>query len=82
VADEPGRLGEGYVALRRCCGNGPVDARFEMLPRIAAEDHLTRRLLHDGLRGSSDPFFIPVRQRLGARKPRATGPAALGLAVR
>ena len=63
VADESGRLGTAGWWRPPLLATAPVDARFEMLPRIAADDHLHPGDLLPTAR-SVIVFFIPFRKDL------------------
>jgi epoxyqueuosine reductase QueG len=63
VAAEPGRLGAAGWWRKPLLAAAPVDARFDLLPRIAAADHwLPRDLLPTA--NSVIVFFIPFRREL------------------
>jgi epoxyqueuosine reductase QueG len=63
VADEPGRLGTEGWWRPPLLATAPVDARFDRLPKIAADDHLHPGDLLPTAR-SVIVFFIPFRKDL------------------
>ena len=63
VAQEPGRLGTGGWWQPPLLTAAPADARFEQLPRIAADDHLLPRDLLPGAK-SVIVFYIPFKKEL------------------
>ena len=63
VSDEPGRLGtEGWWQTPLLTA-APVDARFDQLPRIAADDHLHPRDLLPTAK-SVIVFYLPFKKEL------------------
>jgi epoxyqueuosine reductase QueG len=71
VADEPARLGTEGWWRAPLLATAPVDERFEMLTRVAADDHLHPRDLLPTAR-SVIVFFIPFLKDL-ARQNRPGG---------
>lgn len=63
VADEPARLGAEGWWRPPLLATAPVDERFEMLPKIAADDHLHPRDLLPTAR-SVIVFYVPFRKDL------------------
>ena len=63
VAEEPSRLGTGGWWGKPLLATAPVDERFEMLPRIAFEEHWRPKDLLPTAR-SVIAFFIPFREEL------------------
>ena len=63
VAREPGRLGADGWWQTPLLVTAPVDARFDQLPRIAADDHLLPRDLLSTAK-SVIVFYIPFKKEL------------------
>jgi len=80
VNEEPGRLGTGGWWQTPLLTAAPVDARFDQLPQIAADDHLHPRDLLPTAK-SVIVFYIPFKKELvkanrkGARPCREWGVA-------
>jgi epoxyqueuosine reductase QueG len=73
VAEEPGRSSVPGWWRRPLLAAAPVDARFEALPRIAADDHLHPAELLPSAR-SVVVFFIPFRKELVAENRQGDRP--------
>ena len=63
VAEEPVRLGTGGWWQTPLLTAAPVDARFDQLPQIAADDHLLPRDLLPTAK-SVIVFYIPFKKEL------------------
>ena len=63
VAEEPGRLGNDGWWQTPLLTTAPVDARFDQLPQIAADDHLLPRDLLPTAK-SVIVFYIPFKKEL------------------
>jgi epoxyqueuosine reductase QueG len=73
VADEPGRLGTEGWWRPPLLTTAPIDARFEILPKIAADDHLHPCELLPTAR-SVIVFFIPFRKDLARENRKGDRP--------
>jgi epoxyqueuosine reductase QueG len=74
VAAEPGRTGVPAWWRKPLVAAAPVDQRFDVLPSIAAEDHLHPRDLLASAR-SVIVFFVPFKKDLGRENQRGDRPS-------